>query len=290
MPDLQHSPDFPEYDNATVGAWDRLAEWWDDKIGDGNEFQDYLIEPPTERMLALKAGEQVLDIACGAGRFARRMASMGAIVTAIDQAERFLNRARERTRENRDRIEYPQRDATDRAAILSLGKGRFDAAVCTMALMDMSSITPLISALPALLKPQGRFVFSVTHPVFNSGTARHIAEEYEHDGETMVKSGITITDYAEPFCYKGLGIPGQPEPQHYFHRPISLLFNTCFKYGFVLDDVEESVFPEGYRSTTSNPLAFSQMPSIPPIMVARMLLKANTSLTGVYDPDSCGCE
>jgi 2-polyprenyl-3-methyl-5-hydroxy-6-metoxy-1,4-benzoquinol methylase len=270
---MQHSPDFPEYDDRTVGAWERLAEWWDDKIGDGNEFQDYLIEPATERMLALKAGEQVLDVACGAGRLARRMAGVGAVVTAIDQAEGFLNRARERTKEHNDHIEYLKLDATDRAAIMSLGKGRFDAAVCTMALMDMSSITPLISALAALLKPQGRFVFSVTHPVFNSGTARHMAEQYEQDGETVVRSGITVTDYAKPFCYRGSGIPGQPEPQQYFHRPISLLFNTCFKYGFVLDDMEEPVFPEGSQSGTNSPLAFSEMPSIPPVLLARMVLR-----------------
>jgi len=270
---MQGYPDFPEYNNKAVQAWDRLAEWWDDKIGDGNEFQDYLIEPATERSLALKSGEQVLDIACGAGRFARRMASMGAVVTAIDQAERFLNRARGRTIENNDRIQYFKLDATDPAAILSLGKGRFDAAVCTMALMDMPSITPLISSLPTLLKPQGRFVFSVAHPVFNSGTARAIAEQYEQNGEIVVKSGITVTDYAEPYTYKGLGIPGQPEPQYYFHRPISLLFNTCFKYGFVLDDMEEPVFPEGFQSGTNSPLAFSRMPLIPPILVARLVLK-----------------
>jgi 2-polyprenyl-3-methyl-5-hydroxy-6-metoxy-1,4-benzoquinol methylase len=270
---MRHSPDFPEYDNRTCEAWERLAEWWDDKIGDGNEFQDYLIEPATERMLGLKAGEQVLDIACGAGRLARHMAGVGAVVTAIDQAERFLNRARERTKGNKEQIRYLKLDATDRAAVLSLGEGRFDAAVCTMALMDMSSITPLISALPTLLKPLGRFVFSVTHPVFNSGTARHVAEQYEQDGEIIVRSGITVTDYAEPFCYKGSGIPGQPEPQHYFHRPISLLFSTCFKYGFVLNDMEEPVFPEGFQSVTSSPLAFSQMRSIPPVLVARMVLK-----------------
>ena len=270
---MERSPDFPEYNGKTAQVWDRLAEWWDDKIGDGNEFQDYLIEPATERLLALKPGEQVLDIACGAGRFARRMASVGAIVTAIDQAERFLNRARGRTVENNDRIQYVKIDATNQKAILSLGKGRFDAAVCTMALMDMPSITPLISSLPKLLKPRGRFVFSVTHPVFNSGTARPVAEQYEHDGKTVVRSGITVTDYAEPYTYKGFGIPGQPEPQHYFHRPINLLFNTCFKYGFVLDDMEEPVFPEGFQGNTNNPLAFSRMPSIPPVLVARMVRK-----------------
>jgi len=271
---MERSPDFSEYNGKTAQVWDRLAEWWDDKIGDGNEFQDYLIEPATERLLALKSGEQVLDIACGAGRFARRMASVGAIVTAIDQAERFLNRARGRTIENNDRIQYVKIDATNQMAILSLGKGRFDAAVCTMALMDMPSITPLISSLPKLLKPRGRFVFSVTHPVFNSGTARPVAEQYEHDGQIVVRSGITVTDYAEPYTYKGFGIPGQPEPQYYFHRPINLLFNTCFKYGFVLDDMEEPVFPEGFQGNTNNPLTFSRMPSIPPVLVARMVLKS----------------
>jgi len=269
----EHSPDFPEYDNKTTDVWDRLAEWWDDEIGDGNEFQDYLIEPATERLLALKPGEQVLDIACGAGRFTRRMAGLGAVVTAIDLADKFLSRARERTIENTDRIQYLKLDATDPAAVLSLGKERFDAAVCTMALMDMSSITPLISLLPKLLKPRGRFVFSVAHPVFNSGTARPTAEQYNQDGEIVIRSGITITDYTEPFSYKGLGIPGQPEPQHYFHRPISLLFNTCFKHGFVLDDMEEPVFPEGFQSDSTSPLAFNRMPFIPPILVARMVLK-----------------
>lgn len=268
------SPDFPEYDNKNAEVWDRLAEWWDDKIGNGNEFQDYLIEPATERLLALKPGEQVLDIACGAGRFARRMAALGAIVVAIDHAEKFLNRARERTAENIERIRYLKLDAIEPVALMSLGEGRFDAAVCTMALMDMSSITPLISSLPKVLKPQGRFVFSVIHPVFNSGTARHVAEQFEQDGEVVTRSGITITEYAEPFAYKGLGIPGQPELQHYFHRPISLLFNTCFKHGFVLDGMEESVFPEGFQSSSSSPFAYSRMRLIPPILVARMVLKA----------------
>jgi ubiquinone/menaquinone biosynthesis C-methylase UbiE len=267
------SPDFPEYDSKTAEVWDRLADWWDDRIGNGNEFQDYLIEPATERLLALKPGERVLDIGCGAGRFARRIAALGAIVIAIDHAERFLNRARERTTESIERIEYLKLDASDPLALMSLGEESFDAAVCTMALMDMSSITPLISSLPRILKPQGRFVFSVSHPVFNSGTARHVAEQFEHDGEVITRSGMTVTEYTEPFAYRGLGIPGQPEPQHYFHRSISLLFNTCFRYGFVLDDMEEPVFPQGFQNSSNSPFAFGRMPLIPPILVARMVLR-----------------
>ena len=73
-------------------VWNSIAEWWDDAIGDGNDFQTVLIEPATERMLELQPGETVLDVACGAGRFARRMADLGADVVAIDQSERFINR------------------------------------------------------------------------------------------------------------------------------------------------------------------------------------------------------
>jgi SAM-dependent methyltransferase len=102
----EQSPDFPEYDGKTVPIWDNIAEWWDDKIGDGNGFQDYLIEPASERLLALKAGESVLDIACGAGRFTRRMATHGVTIIAIDHSEKFIKRAKQRTPDNDDKIEY----------------------------------------------------------------------------------------------------------------------------------------------------------------------------------------
>jgi 2-polyprenyl-3-methyl-5-hydroxy-6-metoxy-1,4-benzoquinol methylase len=270
---LEQSPDFPEYDGKTVRVWDNIAEWWDDKIGDGNSFQDYLIEPATERLLDLKPGERVLDIACGAGRFARRMATHGVTILAFDHSEKFIKRAKKRTEDNAGKIEYRVVDATDKAALLALGEKQFDAAVCTMALMDMSSIEPMISTLPKLLKPGGRFVFSVPHPAFNSGTIRLTAEEIYQDGELVTISGIKITDYTPAFAYMGIGIKGQSEPQYYFHRPVSMLFNTCFKYGFVLDGIEEPTLPEDLEEKTESPFNWVRMRSIPPILVARMRLK-----------------
>jgi 2-polyprenyl-3-methyl-5-hydroxy-6-metoxy-1,4-benzoquinol methylase len=269
----EQSPDFPEYDGKTVQVWNNIAEWWDDKIGDGNGFQDYLIEPASERLLELKPGERVLDIACGAGRFARRMAIHRVTIIAIDYSGKFINRAKKRITDNSDRIEYRVVDATDKAALLALGKKIFDAAVCTMAIMDMSSIEPMISALPELLKPGGRFVFSVAHPAFNSGTARLIAEEIYRDGELVNITGIKVTDYTPAFAYMGIGIKGQSEPAYYFHRPISMLFNTCFKYGFILDGIEEPILPEELDNTNVSPLNWIKARSIPPILVTRMRLK-----------------
>ena len=137
----KQSPDFPEYNDKTAPVRDALAGWWDDKIGDGNAVQD-LLEPITESMLELKPGARVLDIACGAGRFPRRIAAAGANVVAIDHSERFIRRALQRSEGRNHKIDYKVMSAVDKTALLSLGEGRFDAAVSTMALMDMASIEP----------------------------------------------------------------------------------------------------------------------------------------------------
>ena len=263
------SPDFPGYVEKTVGVWDRIAEWWDHKIGDGNDVQE-LLEPISERMLELQHGAQVLDIACGAGRFARRMAARGATVVAVDQSQTFIQIARQRSEGSSDNIDYKVLNAADPTALLSLGAAHFDAAVCTMALMDMACIEPLLSILPRLLKPGGRFVFSVTHPAFNSGTARRIAEEQDRDGALVTTFGAVVTDYSRQYVHMGVGIKGQPEPQYYFHRPLNVLLNTCFKNGFVLDWLEEPTLPEGLES--NRPLSWNNFHTIPHSLVARLRL------------------
>ena len=138
--------EFPEHTDENRRIWDANALWWDDRIGDGNDFQALLIEPATERLLAVSGGDVILDVACGAGRFARRMAELGASVVAFDHSAKFIERARQRTAKDAA-VEYHVLDAARTDALLSLGARRFDKAVCTMALMDMPEIIPLLSAL-----------------------------------------------------------------------------------------------------------------------------------------------
>lgn len=49
--------------------------------------------------------------------------------------------------------------------------------------------------------------------------------------------------------------------------------NTCFKYGFCLDGMEESTFPDDAPVKSSLPLSFMSMRLVPPILVARMRAK-----------------
>ncbi len=262
--------DRPELNEETRRIWDRNAEWWDDRIGDGNAYQIELIEPAQERLTPIEPGMMILDVACGAGRFTRRMAERGAHVVAFDFSERFIERAKQRTPPTIRNIEYHVADATDTRQLLAFGRGRFDGSVATMALMDIADIEPLFGVLAELLKPGGWFVFSVMHPCFQSAEIRKFAEMTETDGETGFLNGVKVTRYLTPRVWRGEGIVGQPERHHYFHRPLSVLFDTGFRSGFVLDALEEPAFPGGQADVKS--VRWRDMPEIPPVLVARMRL------------------
>jgi 2-polyprenyl-3-methyl-5-hydroxy-6-metoxy-1,4-benzoquinol methylase len=278
MSDRHAQGDFRELNDEAREIWDANAEWWDDRIGNGNDFQDELIEPAQERLLALTPGETVLDVGCGAGRFSRRLAALGVHVVAFDFSEKFIERARKRTPREITRIEYHVIDATDASAVISLGPGRFDAAVATMMLMDLCSIEPLMRALREVLKPGGRFVFSISHPCFDTPGSSKFAESSVQDGRYVVTSGVKVTTYRTPVAYKAEGIIGQPEEQYYIHRPLSLLFKIAFENGFVVDGFEEPAFRT--PAEDGSPFRWKNMPEIPPVLVVRMRLGPVSAPTG----------
>ena len=251
-------------------AWRKNAAWWDDHIGaEGNAFHRELVAPAQLRLLGLRRGERVLDIACGNGQFARAMAGEGAEVVAFDFSETFIERARQHTeRAGIAGIDYRVVDATDERELRSLGDGRFDAAVCTMALMDISDIEPLLAVLPELLTPGGRFVFSVPHPCFNSTGTRMLVEQEERDAELVITHAVKVVSYLDVPAQRSVGIAGQPEPHFDFHRPISELLNACFSHGFVLDAIEEPAHKPDRDS--DGRMSWRSFTQIPPVLVARL--------------------
>jgi 2-polyprenyl-3-methyl-5-hydroxy-6-metoxy-1,4-benzoquinol methylase len=254
----------------TREIWDAKAEFWDERMGEGNAFQRVLVGPATERLLELREGERVLEIACGNGQMARRMAQLGATVVATDFSQRFVELAAARTREAglADRVTFQQVDATDEAALLALGEGRYDAVVCNMALMDMTEVEPLFRAIVQLLAPGGRFVFAIPHPCYNSNAIRFTLEEDDREGELVETASVKVIDYLNIPPGKGAGMPGEPAPHWYFHRPLSVLLPLAFNAGLVMDGIEEPSFPPNTPST--RPLSWFRFSNIPPVMAVRM--------------------
>jgi 2-polyprenyl-3-methyl-5-hydroxy-6-metoxy-1,4-benzoquinol methylase len=246
-------------------SWDANAAFWDERVTAGLSWQRRLVYPSVERLLDVRAGERVLEIACGNGEFARRMADLGAEVLATDFSPNLIERARA----HGGPVDYRVVDATDEAGLLELGEGSFDAVVCNMAIMDMLEIEPMASAGARLLRPGGRFVFSTLHPAFNGGGAIRVLEQQDVDGEVMRTYSVKVSRYLTPWSGRGVAIEGQPQSQWYFDRPISMLLGAFFAHGFVLDGVEE---PASDAESPGRPeMVYAELPAV---LVARMRLPA----------------
>jgi 2-polyprenyl-3-methyl-5-hydroxy-6-metoxy-1,4-benzoquinol methylase len=263
--------DLERANRETRAAWEANAAYWDARIGEGNDFVNVLIWPATQRLLELQPGERMLDAGCGNGLYARKLAALGAEVVAFDFSAELIALARARANADQSgTIAYHVLDATDEAALLALGAGSFDAAICQMALFDMAEIDPLMRVVAQLLKPGGCFIFSVMHPCFNNMHTVHFAEQEDREGEIVTTYGVKVTGYLSPSVERGAAIRNQPQAQWYFHRPLQMLFGAAFDAGFVLDALIEPGFPPEHGSGREGLSWGGNLSEIPPVLVARM--------------------
>ncbi len=263
----------------TRDVWGVNAEVWDSRMGDeGNDFFNILCwpsiaslldastSPPASLSAKPLAGQHILDIACGNGLTSRRLARLGAQVSAFDFSANLIEKAKARENPN-SLITYYLIDATSEEELLTLGEAIFDCALSNMALFDIADIETLFRTLPKLLKPNGAFVFSLMHPAFNNSSSVHVMEEFD-DGEIKTVYSVKISRYLTPYQAKGLALRNQPNPQMYFERPLQYYLNLGFQNGFVLDGFEERAFPPDHPQTS--PLGWGGKPSeIPPALIGR---------------------
>ena len=254
---------------ATRDAWNASAHFWDQHMGEGNDFVEVLIWPATLRLLAPQPGQRILDVACGNGLYARKLAALGSQVVAVDFSQEMVKLARTRSAPG-ELIDYRTLDVTDEAQLANLAETPFDAVLCQMAIFDIADIDPLMAALPHLLRPGAPFLFSIVHPCFNSVHVAFVAEREDRDGDLVTTYSLKVRAYMTSSAERGVAIAGQPEPHVYFHRPLGELLGAAFRHGFVLDALEERAFPPDYPPK-HNPLSWGAAYSeFPPVLVARM--------------------
>lgn len=205
----------------SLHAWEINADFWDGKIGDeSNFFHRSIVRPNTEKLLNIKNGDFVLDIACGNGNFSQRLAENGAKVVAFDYSSKLIEHAKRRRANVLDKVEFHICDATNYEQLISLKRDvLFDKAVANMAVMDISDIDPLFQAVYDMLCDGGIFVFSTHHPCFTYPDGKYIS----------------------PCTHKGEAIKGQPVLQNYYHRSMQDIFKIAFKSGFVINGFFEEV-------------------------------------------------
>ena len=103
-----HPPLMEPLHLSTRDGYDRWAEIYD---GEGNPLVA-LEEPEMDRHLGDLAGLEVLDVGCGTGRHALRLAAHGARVTAVDFSQGMLAKAR--AKPGAERVRFVEHDLTTR--------------------------------------------------------------------------------------------------------------------------------------------------------------------------------
>jgi 2-polyprenyl-3-methyl-5-hydroxy-6-metoxy-1,4-benzoquinol methylase len=268
MPEANDHP-IPPHPPHDLDVWNDLAPHWDEQVGEGNDFHKQIILPGTTSLLDLSPGQRVLDVGCGNGWHARRMARDGVRVLACDGSSVFIDKASQRSQAQNLNIDFRVINACDETELLNLAPaGPFDAAVATLVLMDLPTLTPLMKSLRQLVRPGGRFVFSVSHPSFYSNEAVLTAQQTQGEGEAVQSFGVHVTRYITDWPHASRGILGQPRPHTIYHRPLSTLLRDAFSCGWALDGLIEPTYEWDTRSRS--PFSWARRPEIPPALIARL--------------------
>ena len=99
----------------------------------------------------------------------------------------------------------------------------------------------------------------------------HVCEKHRiGSGHLQTVHYAKVSEYITPKAGLGLGISGQPTPQYYFDRPLSILFRTFFDVGFVMNGLEEPV--DRACATSGQTLSWSNFSEIPSVLAVRMAL------------------
>lgn len=180
------------------------------------------------------AGARVLEIGCGSAPCARWLAVRGARVVAFDLSAGMLARGAAAGRATGVPVPLVQADVCE----MPFADGAFDIAFSAFgALPFVADSAGALREVARVLRPGGRFVFSVTHPM------RWIFPDLPGAvGMTAVQSYFDRSPYVE---VDADGVPAYAE----HHRTVGDRVREIVAAGLVLDDVVEPEWPEGFSGT-----------------------------------------
>lgn len=217
-------------------SWGKVAGWYNNLLEEGEDtYQEKLIMPNLLRILAPKPGEQVLDVGCGQGFFGRMIASQGAKVVGIDVADELIKLAKA---EAGERENYLVMSAENMSG---LNDGRFDAAICVLALQNIKNLQAAISEISRVLKPGGRCVLVLNHPAFRvpSASAWGFDEKAKTQFRRLDKYMSEISQQVD--MTQGVKDPKKKKFTLSFHHPLQVYFKAFAKAGLSVVKLEEWV-------------------------------------------------
>jgi len=205
--------------------WDLLGDTRNLQIASGGDlsFSQLLMPEIIHRLRDLPEGDSVLDVGSGTGHLAERIAERGLSVVGVDPSLRSVAIARD----NASNAVFHAVSVQDFA---KLSSEKFEVAVSNMVLMDAPDLLGVLHAVSSLLAPEGRFISTITHPLFwPRYWGYESAEWFDYLEETFIEGDFKIASQSTPHV------------STHIHRPISAYVNGLVASGFRITELRELV-------------------------------------------------
>jgi SAM-dependent methyltransferase len=206
-------------------------------------------------VLGSVSGRRVLDLACGNGYMARRLARLGAQVIGVDASATIIERARAREAREPLGIVYHVADA---AHLDVLADHSVEVVVSNMALMDIADAAGAIRQVARVLQRPGRFVASLSHPCFDvPGASAWLFERMNWTTSVWRKVGRYREVFDSPIPWTG-PVEGWQTPA--YHRPLSWYVRALRAAGFALTAFEEPEPTEEFLAGSPSGAGIAEIP------------------------------
>jgi ubiquinone/menaquinone biosynthesis C-methylase UbiE len=222
-------------------SWNKVSGWYDELLKDGDTYQSKVIAPNLLRVLDIKKGEQLYDLACGQGYFANIFVKGGAVVTASDLSKNLIEQAKKDIK-GVNFFVSPAHKAQ------FLKDGTVDTVVCVLAIQNIQNVGEVLAECARVLKTSGRMILVLNHPTFRvpQGSDWHF-----QDG---VQSRIVSTYLSESKVEIDM-TPGERNvykkiKTYSFHRSLQYYMKAFAKSGFVITRLEEWI---SHKQSQSGP-------------------------------------
>jgi ubiquinone/menaquinone biosynthesis C-methylase UbiE len=140
-------------------------------------------------VIAVKPGDNVLDLGCGAGIIAEYLSDQtGASITGFDYAASAIDEANIRTECKRDRLSFQQGNFN----ALDYPKATFDAIISLDTLYWASDLEATMSALKRVLKPGGRIAIFMNHHIGEGDPPELLAAQHSKLAKAIAKIGLPL--------------------------------------------------------------------------------------------------
>lgn len=215
-------------------SWGEVADWYQNLLSGEGTYQKDLILPNLLRLLEIKKGETILDLACGPGFFSNEFVKKGAKVIGTDISKELIAIAKKQSDFHdyrqllyiaapADKLDFLKNESADKAVII-------------LAIQNIENAQAVFEECKRILRPRGKLFLVMNHPAFRvlkeSGWGWDAAKKIQYR---------RVDRYLSELKSKIQMHPGGKPSEHTvsFHRPLQFYFKALNKAGFSVGRLEE---------------------------------------------------